>query len=205
MKSFEELEQLWSAQRAQGNRHRAGQGVVRLISRRLGGGVHESLQRAQVTVASGLVGDSWNASADPERLCQITFMSALAAECVACSNQQPGEAGDNFFVDLDLSEAALPVGARVRLGHVQLGHGEPDGAAGVLLEVTAEPHLGCAKFRERFGADALRWVNIKESRSERRRGVNLRVLEGGWVSVGDVIEVMGVVDVVGSAGASGVR
>jgi MOSC domain-containing protein YiiM len=160
--------------------------VVRLISRRLGGGVHESLQRAEVSVERGLVGDSWSVSDDAERLCQITFMSALAAECVAHAGQPPIAAGDNFFVDLDLSEAALPVGARVRLGR-----NAPDGAGGILLEVTAEPHLGCAKFRERFGPDALRWVNVKESRSERRRGVNLRVLEGGWVGVGDVIEVLG--------------
>jgi MOSC domain-containing protein YiiM len=185
MKSFEELDQLWSTGRTEGSRLPVGQGVVRLISRRLGGGKHESLQRAEVSVESGLVGDRWSASEDPERLCQITFMSALAAESVAHGAQLPSEAGDNFFVDLDVSEAALPVGARVRLGR-----GEPGGAGGVLLEVTAEPHLGCAKFRERFGPDALRWVNVKEFRNERRRGVNLRVREGGWVSVGDGIEVI---------------
>lgn len=186
MKSFEELERLWSAQRADGSRHPVGHGVVRLISRRLGGGVHEPLQRAEVSVERGLVGDSWSPGDDPERHCQITFMSALAAECVAHLGQPPIAAGDNFFVDLDLTEAALPVGACVRLGRDQ-----PGGTGGVLLEVTAEPHLGCAKFRERFGPDALRWVNVKESRGERRRGVNLRVLEGGWVSVGDGIEVIG--------------
>ncbi len=189
MKSLEELERLWSAHRAGGSRPPVGQGVVRLISRRLGGGVHEELQRAEVSVEHGLVGDSWRAHHDPERLCQITFMSALAAECVAYPGQPASAAGDNFFVELDLSEAALPPGAHVRVGGVQPGKG-----GGVLLEVTPEPHLGCAKFRERFGTDALRWVNSREHRGERRRGVNLRVIEGGWVSVGDGIVVMGGVE-----------
>jgi MOSC domain-containing protein YiiM len=69
------------------------------------------------------------------------------------------------------------VGAQLRLGSA-------------LLEVTAEPHLGCSKFRERFGAGALRWVNHKELRSERLRGVNLRVLRAGHVRIGDGVEVL---------------
>jgi MOSC domain-containing protein YiiM len=59
-----------------------------------------------------------------------------------------------------------------------------------LLEVTPEPHLGCSKFHARFGAGALRWVNHKDHRRERLRGVNLRVLERGLVRVGDRAEVV---------------
>ena len=59
-----------------------------------------------------------------------------------------------------------------------------------LLEVTAEPHLGCKKFNQRFGAGALRWVNHQDHRPSRLRGVNLRVLEGGTVRVGDAITVL---------------
>jgi MOSC domain-containing protein YiiM len=182
MKSFEELDRLWSMHRVGRSGPRAGLGLVRQISRRLGGGIHEPLASAELSVEGGLVGDRWSASEDPERLCQITFMSALAAECVSHAAQPPLAAGDNFYVDLDLSESALPAGTRVRLGSAERGL--------VLLEVTPEPHLGCAKFRERFGPEALRWVNHKDGRSERRRGVNLRVLSGGQVQVGDLIEVL---------------
>jgi MOSC domain-containing protein YiiM len=172
VKSFEELELAWQA----AARAPVGRGVVREIYRRLPGGVHEALQTAEISLELGLVGDRWSVSHDPERLSQITFINATAAACVAHSGSPACAAGDNFFVDLDVSERALPVGVQVLLGSV-------------LLEVSAEPHLGCRKFRERFGADALRWVNHKDHRSERRRGVNLRVLRGGTVSVGDPIEV----------------
>ena len=87
---------------------------------------------------------------------------------------------DRAHISADpLSEAALPVGARVRVGKA-------------LVEVTAEPHLGCAKFRERFGAGALRWVNLAAHRALRLRGVNTRIVEGGVVRVGDVVRVEGV-------------
>jgi MOSC domain-containing protein YiiM len=78
--------------------------------------------------------------------------------------------GDNLLVDLDLSETALPVGTRLRIGTA-------------VLEVSAEPHTGCKKFRERFGLDALKWVN--DHRDRRLRGMNCRVLEAGTVAVGD--------------------
>jgi MOSC domain-containing protein YiiM len=173
VKSFEELELEWQA----GAGAPVGRGVVREIYRRLAGGVHEALQSAELSLELGLVGDRWSGSQDPERLSQVTFMNATAAACVAHSGSPAGAAGDNFLVDLDVSERALPVGAQVQLGSA-------------LLEVSAEPHLGCRKFRERFGADALRWVNHKDYRSERRRGVNLRVLRAGTVSVGDPIQVL---------------
>ena len=83
-------------------------------------------------------------------------------------------AGDNLLVDLDLSEAALPVGARLRAGTA-------------VLEVSDQPHLGCKKFQARFGDEALRWINAEEHRSRRLRGVNCRILAGGRVAVGDPI------------------
>jgi MOSC domain-containing protein YiiM len=83
--------------------------------------------------------------------------------------------GDNFLVDLDLSEAALPVGTRLRIGTA-------------VLEVSDEPHTGCKKFRERFGLDALTWVN--DHRDRRLRGMNCRVLEAGAVAVGDSVVVV---------------
>jgi MOSC domain-containing protein YiiM len=102
-------------------------------------------------------------------------MSARVAELIA-DGAPVDLPGDNLLVDLDLSAGALPIGARVRVGSA-------------LLEVSPMPHTGCRKFAERFGQDALRWVNWKEHRDRRLRGVNCRVLEPGNVSVGDRCQV----------------
>ena len=80
--------------------------------------------------------------------------------------------GDQICLDLDLSEGNLPVGQTLRLGQA-------------VLVVTAELHLGCGKFAQRFGAEALKFVNRKDLRHLRLRGVYARILESGAVEVGD--------------------
>ena len=173
MKTYEELEALWQATRPAP----IGRGVVRGICLRLGGGRHELAERAEISLDGGVVGDRWSASDDPERLSQVTIMNAAVAEHIAHGVTPGHSAGDNFYVELDVSERALPIGSRLRLGSA-------------LLEVTAEPHLGCRKFNQRFGAGALRWVNHAQNRQLRLRGVNLRVLAAGSVHVGDTVAVV---------------
>ena len=173
MKTYEELERLWK----DATPPSIGEGVLRGICLRRGAGRHELAEQGEVTVAEGLLGDRWKLAEDPERLCQVTFMNATVADLIAHGDTPPHDAGDNFYVDLDLSERTLPAGARIRMGTA-------------LLEVTAEPHLGCKKFNQRFGPGALRWVNHQDHRPFRLRGVNLRVLEGGTVRVGDAITVL---------------
>ena len=56
-----------------------------------------------------------------------------------------------------------------------------------MIEVTAQPHLGCAKFAARFGNDAWRFVNSRVGRDLRLRGLNARVVASGTVRPGDVI------------------
>jgi MOSC domain-containing protein YiiM len=124
-----------------------------------------------VTVEGGLVGDRW-ARGRRDLDAQITLMNVRVAELIGGPLDLPG---DNFQVDLDLSEEALPVGTRLRLGEA-------------LLEVSPAPHTGCKKFRERFGLDALTWVN--DHRDRRLRGMNCRVLEAGTVAVGDPVAVV---------------
>lgn len=173
MKTLEELDALakhappWSRQ-----------GEVRLICLRLGGGRHQLSDCVEVTPESGVIGDRWKLADDPQRLCQVTLINASIGAWIAHGDVPPEAAGDNFHVELDLSERTLPVGARVELGTA-------------LLEVSAEPHLGCRLFRQRFGAEAMRWVNHPEHRQERRRGINLRVLSPGVVRVGDVVRALG--------------
>ena len=172
LRTFEELEEQWQA---------AGppprdRGTVSLIVVRTAPGVHATPERAELSIEHGLHGDRWETD-DREPDCQLTLMNARVAELVAAGVRPLDAPGDNFLVDLDLSEDALPAGTRLRLGTA-------------IVEVTAEPHLGCKKFRERFGDGALRWVNLKETRARRLRGLNARVIQGGQVAVGDPIEVL---------------
>jgi hypothetical protein len=147
-----------------------GTGTVRLICVRVDGGVHETPERAEVTVEDGLVGDRWGRGRR-DLDAQITLMNVRVTELIGGPLDLPG---DNFQVDLDLSEEALPVGTKLRLGEA-------------LLEVSPAPHTGCKTFRERFGLDALKWVN--DNRDRRLRGMNCRVLEAGAVAVGDPVAV----------------
>ena len=146
-----------------------GGGTVRLICVRRDEGVHETPERAEVTVEDGLVGDRWGAGRR-DLDAQVTLMNVRVTELIGGPLDLPG---DNFQVDLDLSEQALPVGTRLQLGEA-------------VLEVSPAPHTGCKKFKERFGLDALKWVN--DHRHLRLRGVNCRVVAGGTVAVGDSVQ-----------------
>jgi hypothetical protein len=146
-------------------------GSVRLICVRVEEGVHETPERAELTVEDGLVGDRWERGRR-DLDAQITLMNVRVTELIGGPLDLPG---DNFQVDLDLSEEALPAGTKLRLGEA-------------LLEVSPAPHTGCKTFRERFGLDALKWVN--DNRERRLRGMNCRVLEAGAVAVGDSVAVV---------------
>lgn len=172
MRTFEELRELWSRAPARP----IGRGVVRRIVARKGGGVHQLLERGEITRAAGLVGDRWALGDSPHPGQQITLIDATVAELIA-AGVGPERAGDNLHVELDVGEAALPIGALLRVGTA-------------LLEVSPEPHTGCKKFRERFGLEALRWINDRTHASLRLRGLNCQVVGDGAVAVGDVIEVV---------------
>ncbi|HET7521239.1 MAG TPA: MOSC domain-containing protein [Candidatus Limnocylindria bacterium] len=173
MRTFDELEALWSA----APRPPRKQGSVRLLCVRREPGVHETPQEVQVSVESGLDGDRWSRAIDriPDPESQVTLMNATVAELVAAGEQPLHEAGDNILVDYDISFDNLPAGSRLRIGEV-------------VLEVSETPHSGCSKFSGRFGQDALRWVNWRHWRERRLRGVNTRVVSGGLVRVGDPVE-----------------
>jgi len=156
-------------------------GLVKLIVRRPTELEREILAEATLDRAEGLVGDTWRTrgsrvtpdqSAHPDM--QLTVMNARAAALIAIDDDRWQLAGDQLYVDLDLSEANLPAGTRLAVGSA-------------VIEVTDQPHLGCKKFRERFGEDALRFVNSTVGRQLRLRGVNTRVVRSGRVVLGDPI------------------
>jgi hypothetical protein len=164
------------------HRSPANDGVLEMIVRRPSTGVREALGEAELDPVAGLVGDSWmqrgsrrtaDGSAHPDM--QINVMNARVAALVAQHRSRWALAGDQLFVDLDLSEANLPAGTRLAIGSA-------------VIEVTAEPHTGCGKFVERFGADAAAFVNAAEHRGLHLRGINARVIQRGTIRTGDRIE-----------------
>ena len=152
-------------------------GRLVLIVARGDDGRRETAERVVLTVEEGVPGDAWQRDCPEKFEAQLAIMRSDFAALVA--NGQPLTLpGDNLLVDLDLSVENLPTGTRLRLGEA-------------LLEVTAEPHNGCLKFRQRFGKDALRMTADRRFRDLRLRGIYARVVEAGAVAVGDAIEVVG--------------
>ncbi|WP_370324794.1 MOSC domain-containing protein [Euzebya sp.] len=157
-------------------------GTVEWLVRRPQPGEREVIDRAGVDLVTGLEGDTWSTKrtsstpdGTPNPLHQITLMSTRVIDLVAGGDRERWAlAGDQIYVDMDLSHQSLPSGARLAIGSV-------------VLEVTASPHRGCVKFADRFGVDALRFVNVGLGRAHRLRGVNTRVVTPGEVAVGDVI------------------
>ena len=56
-----------------------------------------------------------------------------------------------------------------------------------VLEVSKEPHTGCKKFVQRFGLDAMKFVNSPVGRELNLRGINARVVQSGVIHLGDAV------------------
>lgn len=153
-------------------------GRVALIVRRPAPGEREVLAEAGLDPESGLAGDSWKVrkepgAANPET--QITLMNTRAISLLAGSPDRWSLAGDQFYVDLDLSEDNLPPGTLLSIGTA-------------ILRISTLPHTGCAKFNEWFGKDARNFVSSREGLRLRLRGVHASVAKAGTVKTGDTVK-----------------
>jgi MOSC domain-containing protein YiiM len=156
-------------------------GTIELIVRRPAEEQRELLDEAELDAVEGLVGDNWNTrgsrathngSAHPDL--QLTLMNARVTALVARTRERWALAGDQLYVDLDLSEANLPAGTRLQIGSA-------------VIEITAMPHTGCGKFARRFGVEALKFVNSGVGRELSLRGRNARIVRGGTIRTGDTV------------------
>jgi hypothetical protein len=155
-------------------------GRLVLVVRRPEVGQRDLPEEAVLDQVSGLEGDNWlsrgssstpDGSANPDK--QVTVINARLAELVAGGTDRMALAGDQLFLDLDLSVDNLPAGSLLAVGEA-------------VLRVSEAPHTGCAKFIERFGTEAIRFVNSRLGRQLRLRGMNTRVVVPGTVRVGDL-------------------
>lgn len=156
-------------------------GTLELIAIRPDENERQVLEIGEITTDMGLVGDSWHkrrssrtsdGSPHPEK--QINIMNSRAAQLVAQSKDRWALAGDQLYIDFDISEDNLPPGSQLTIGEV-------------VLEVSPIPHNGCKKFVSRFGLDAMKFVNSDIGKELHLRGINARVIRGGRVQVGDKV------------------
>src|ERR1041385_7478146 len=153
-------------------------GIVHLIVRRPDVDQREVLDEAELHPEHGLVGDNWkvrgsrrtpDGSAHPEM--QINIMNSRVTALVAQEKDRWPLAGDQLYIDMDLSKENLPAGSRIAVG-------------AAVLEGSALPHTGCHKFVARFGREAMEFVNSDLGKQMCLRGINARIVQGGTVKIG---------------------
>ncbi len=156
-------------------------GILKMIVRRPDEDEREVIETAELEPQQGLVGDNWKTRGSKHTPdgsanvnAQITVINSRAIALLAQDQQRWSLAGDQLYVDMDLSDDNLPPGTRLALGSA-------------ILEVSAEPHSGCRKFSFRYGVDAMKFVNSPEGRRLHLRGINAKVVQGGRIRVGDAV------------------
>lgn len=161
------------------------QGRLELIVRRPQILARESLEKGQLDLVEGLVGDNWStlpstrtADGTPHPDMQIAIMNTRLMALMTQEKSQWELAGDQLYMDLDLSAANLPPGTKLALGEA-------------VLEVTDQPHTGCVKFSGHFGLDVLKFISAPEGKALRLRGMYAKVIEAGAIHVGDVARKIG--------------
>jgi hypothetical protein len=157
------------------------EGILKMIVRRPDIDQREVIEQGELSISDGLIGDSWKlrgSSKTPDRTAhpemQINIMNVRIIELIAKSEKYWSLAGDQLYVDLDLSERNCPPGTHIAIGET-------------VLEITKIPHRGCKKFMSRFGMDALKFVNSAFGEAHHFRGLNAKILKEGVIKKGDSV------------------
>lgn len=160
-----------------------GTGTLQLVVRRPAVDAREVISLAELHPDVGLAGDGWSQrpssrtpDGSPHPDMQLNVINSRFIELIAGPDRNAWAlAGDQLYLDLDLSIDALPAGSRLAIGER------------AVIEVTEQPHTGCAKFAARFGRDAHKIVWSEEGKRLRLRGLNARVLVDGTIKTGDAV------------------
>jgi len=158
------------------------EGVLKMIVRRPNIDERELVEECELDREQGLAGDSWKVRGSSHTSdgsanvnAQLTIMNSRVIALLAQDEARWPLAGDQLYIDMDLSDDNIPPGTRLALGSA-------------VIEVSAQPHTGCKKFSSRFGVDAIKFVNSPEGKQLHLRGINTRVIQAGTIRVGDVLK-----------------
>ena len=158
------------------------EGLLKMIVRRPTFDERQIVDECELDLENGLAGDSWKdrgsshtTDGSPNVDAQLTIMNARVIALIAQDRSRWALAGDQLYIDMDLSENNIPPGTRLELGSA-------------VIEVSAQPHTGCKKFSSRFGVDAIKFVNSPEGKQLHLRGINTRVIQPGTIRVGDLLK-----------------
>jgi hypothetical protein len=157
-------------------------GTLDLIVRRPVVDGREVLEEVELSLGEGVVGDTWKArgsgrtdDGSPHPDMQLNVINARLSRLVGGDDDDVRAlSGDQLHLDLDLSTDNLPAGTRLAIGDA-------------VIEITDQPHTGCAKFAARFGKEALRFVNVGVGKQLRLRGINAKVVVPGTIHRGDPV------------------
>ncbi|MEM7103394.1 MAG: MOSC domain-containing protein [Bacteroidota bacterium] len=158
------------------------EGTLEMIVIRPQEGERQVLEIGELDLDVGLKGDNWktrgskkteDGSAHPEQ--QLNIMNARSAALVAVEKSRWPLAGDQLYIDINLSDENLPAGSQLSIGTA-------------IVEITPIPHNGCKKFTQRFGIDAVKFVNSPVGKENHLRGVNAKVIQPGTIKAGDMVK-----------------
>ena len=156
-------------------------GTLMMIVRRPNVDEREVVDEGELNTVEGLAGDTWKArgsghtpDGSVNTNTQITIMNARTIALLAQDEERWSLAGDQLYIDMDLSADNLPPGTRVAIGSA-------------VIQVSPEPHTGCKKFSSRFGVEAMKFVNSPEGKQLHLRGINAKVIQAGTIRVGEVV------------------
>jgi hypothetical protein len=155
-------------------------GIVEMIVRRPTVDEREVLEFGDLDIDRGLIGDNWlerclarDDGQIPKPETQLNIMNSRVIALVATSKDRWDLAGDQIYIDLDLSKENLPAGMRLEIGEA-------------VIEASSIPHTGCRKFVDRFGIEAMKFVNSRQGKKLCLRGINARVVKPGRIRPGDI-------------------
>jgi len=150
-------------------------GVLKLIVRRPQEDRRQVLETGELDTEKGLVGDNWRTYNGGRIETQLAIMNSRVISLLAQAESRWPLAGDQLYIDLNLTDQNLPAGTRLAVGSA-------------IIEVTPKPHNGCKKFAERFGSDAMKFVNSPVGKQLHLRGIYAKVIKSGTIRQGDAVK-----------------
>jgi hypothetical protein len=159
-------------------------GVVRLLCVRPKPNARTFPETIRMTRAHGVTGDfeasqPWltlpDGSPDPRN--QVSIMPWQVLDLVWRDRERVPHPGDNIAVDMNLTEANLPVGTLLQAGTA-------------ILRVSDEPNDGCVKWKVRKGRAAYDWITHPDHLPLRLRGLYCSVQKDGEMRLGDTLHRM---------------